>query len=62
MVCFRIVERMGLTKCFASDAVSFALTTVLTLAGSSILSVAARWGIEKVGNLTRKVYAKHAEI
>ena len=62
MVCFRIVERMGLTKCFASDVVSFALTTVLTLEGSIILSVAARWGIEKVGNLTRKVYAKHAEI
>ena len=62
MVCFRIVERLGLTRCFANDITSFALTTVLTLAGTVVFAIVAQRGIEIIGNLIRKVHAGHAKV
>ena len=57
MVFFRILERMGLTRCFESDVASFVLASVLTLTGAMIFAVAVQRGFEKATNLIGKVQA-----
>ena len=54
MVCFRIVERLGLTHMFENDLASFAMTTVFTLVGAVIFAAAAQWGLTKIWNTARK--------
>ena len=60
MVCFRIIERIGLTRSFENDLVSFALATGLTVMGSVVFSVTAKWGFRKVESFIRKLYAMYA--
>lgn len=61
MVCYRVVERMGLLRCFESELASFAFAAVLTLMDSVLFAAAARWGFAKIGSAIQKVHAVHAE-
>lgn len=54
MVCFRIVERLGLTQLFENDLSSFVMTTVFTLAGAVIFATIAQRGLTKTWNITQR--------
>ena len=49
MVIYRAIEKVGLTHLFASDACSYAVTAVGTIAGSILFSLVARKGVEIAG-------------
>lgn len=57
MVVFRIIEKLGMTKLFASDLLSYIVTSAGTIAGTIVFSLAAKRFLEY---LTKFIKAKNA--
>ena len=55
MVVFRVIEKMGMTKLFASDLLSYLATSVGTVAGTVVFSLLARKALEVISKYMKIV-------
>lgn len=53
MVAFRIIEKLGMTKLFASDLLSYIVTSVGTIVGTIVFALVAKKFLEYLTNFTK---------
>ena len=53
MVVFRIIEKLGMTKLFASDLLSYIVTSVGTIAGTIVFALVAKKALEYLTKFTK---------
>ena len=55
MVIYRVIEKTGLNHLFASDILSYIVTSIGTIAGTIVFSVVAKKGLSIFDRLRRQI-------